>query len=515
MIGRFRWGIGPVVSVMVAVILVAVAVSSFPVLFRKIAQGYHPRVPVGLAACVTAGLLMLSWRWLRRARRLWFLGTVLVVSAALRLWMIAAVPNLQVSDFAIYHEFALGILSGHGFAVTGPAGMEDVDTYLKIDPPLPYPTAFRPPGTPFFAAALYRVFGTDPLVFKLANVVLGSLIGVLIFLILSDVDERLARAAALLWSLYPSAIFATNLVGSEVLFTFLLLMLALVVGRRGIPYLAVGAVGLLAAAAIYVRALLGPLTASVLVAIASSREPPRRRLAQSLVFVAFLGVALAPWTIRNWRLFHHFIPTCTNEGRVAAAHTRYIVPDTAEGRRWLEESATETGEDEAQRNARSYGVTLGNVREMLRGGSGHTLVCLRRNMAWLFASDEHVLYWSTRRNFGWQQHGGRDLAVGVRRYNAMAFVATLFYGLVLLGALLSILAPPARAYESRGFLLLAVFFVINSAIHAVIPGVNRYHFSHMPFLMALAAAGYRHGLTWLLRLARQQPGATVADSAIR
>jgi dolichyl-phosphate-mannose-protein mannosyltransferase len=477
----------------VAVALLAIVVSALPIALRKALFGFHPRRPVGWVVLLGLGVLMLSWKPLMRTRRRRFIGVLLALSVGLRLAAIAAIPNPLVSDFAIFQELALSLLSGHGYAITGPVGMEDLELYLRLDPPLPYTTAFRPPGAALWAAALYRVFGTDPVVFKIANAVLGSLIAVLLYALLAGRDEAVARSSALLWSLYPSAIFATNLVGTEILFTFLLMALALLLSARRRTYGQVGAAGLVAALAVLVRALLGPLIVAALL-VCGRGQPRRRRLAKCLVFLLALGVGLAPWTIRNWRRFHRFIPTCTNEGRAAADHTGFDLPDSPQSRRWLDEW-TAASLDEAERSARGYGVAVKNLQEMLRGGTRHTLSCLRRNISWLFGSDENMVFWSTRRDSNWAPDDRRPAMVGPRRYNLLAFGASSFYAVVLGAATFSIFSRSAAGlYQAAGVLFLAAFFAINTFVYALVPAVNRYHFPLMPFLLILAAAASRDAL---------------------
>jgi len=115
-----------------------------------------------------------------------------------------------------------------GYTLTGPTGLEDVKLYLGPGVTLPYVTAYRAPGTSLWGALLYLVAGTRPYVFKLANLALDAILIGLIAAVArcGRLDAGAAGLAALSWALYPSAIFATGLFGSETLFAFLLVLIA-------------------------------------------------------------------------------------------------------------------------------------------------------------------------------------------------------------------------------------------------------------------------------------------------
>ncbi len=90
-------------------------------------------------------------------------GTALM----LRIFWVCAVSNEQVTDFAIYHELAQAVLSGKGYALTGPVGAEDLELYLGTDKHLPYTTAYRAARNyVFWAVGLFALFGDHVFVFK-------------------------------------------------------------------------------------------------------------------------------------------------------------------------------------------------------------------------------------------------------------------------------------------------------------------------------------------------------------
>jgi len=155
----------------------------------------------------------------------WPLAVVMVAAVGVRLLCLATVPNAPVSDFAAYQELSVAMATGQGYAMIGAAGREDADLYLGKDTALPHPTAFRAPGT-----ALWGLLaGGNPAWFRLINVALGAGTCALIFLMLEPAG--IALTAGLLWALYPSAVFATTLYGSEVLYGFFLALMAWMLSR--------------------------------------------------------------------------------------------------------------------------------------------------------------------------------------------------------------------------------------------------------------------------------------------
>lgn len=192
----------------------------------------------------------------------YFIIFIIFISLIPRLTWVLSIPNHQVSDFAIYHELSKALVEGKGYTLTGPVGQEDIDLYLGKSIKLPYTTAHRSPGTAFWGAAIYKLFGENQFYFKISNVILGTGISLLIFFILSSSGLMIAaRIASTFWAIYPSGIFATNLFCSEILFTFFLLLTALLLSSK--TYIKTSISGVTAACSALIRSLWLPITASV------------------------------------------------------------------------------------------------------------------------------------------------------------------------------------------------------------------------------------------------------------
>jgi hypothetical protein len=151
----------------------------------------------------------------------------------IRLAVIIGIPNKQVSDFQIFHELAVALSNGKGLAYDGPAGLgEDVALYRHhYGANGPLPTAFRMPGTPLATASLYALFGPREILPKILNALLGAGIGICLLLLMWGNDPRRAFWAGLFWEMYPGPWFNTNLLGTEIHFTFGIALIAVLLTR--------------------------------------------------------------------------------------------------------------------------------------------------------------------------------------------------------------------------------------------------------------------------------------------
>jgi len=122
------------------------------------------------------------------------------------LWIICIKVTPQ-SDFNTYHIFAKAIAQGDFIG----------GSYISLFP--------HYIGYPVFLAPFYRIFGASINVATSINVVLSCGICVLIYFIGSKLfDRKCGFLAAFIWALWPSQVFYTALVSTEIIFTFLMLL---------------------------------------------------------------------------------------------------------------------------------------------------------------------------------------------------------------------------------------------------------------------------------------------------
>jgi 4-amino-4-deoxy-L-arabinose transferase-like glycosyltransferase len=239
-------------------------------------------------------------------------GALVVVALVLRLFYVDATPAYVLRhDARDYELHAQSLAVGDGYSRHVAYGR---------------PTAFRPPGYPYFLAGVYRVAGVERAeqprrihVARVAQAFVGAaivaLIGILALLVWGPRTGLIATALA---AVYVPLILIGGAVMSEPLFDVAMLAatIAAVLHRRS-PHRYRYAVltGVLTGLAILTRAnaiiLLVPLAFAVW-----DGRPRRawRSLGPPAALVAAALVTLVPWTIRNAEQLHAFVPVSTQLG---------------------------------------------------------------------------------------------------------------------------------------------------------------------------------------------------------
>lgn len=202
--------------------------------------------------------------------------------------------KLRVNDEIDYLSLSHNLLHGPGYSLDG--------TTL---------TAFRPPGYPFFLAAL-QVFGAGVKTIHLVQV--GLLGGII--LLLTRFGSRESRfpgplIAVVLTALYPVQFYLCGTLYPQVFGTFFfLLALALLLRMpRTWPVLVGSGLSfglLILAIPTFGLTLVILLVAARVLRLVSWRDT-------LLVFVA-ASMLIGVWTARNALLFHRFIPLASNSG---------------------------------------------------------------------------------------------------------------------------------------------------------------------------------------------------------
>jgi 4-amino-4-deoxy-L-arabinose transferase-like glycosyltransferase len=224
---------------------------------------------------------------------------ILAVALVLRLAWAALIPVIPISDGIAYDQLAR-VLAEHG--VYGWA-------YDR-------PSANWPVGTSAIYAALYFMFGHSFVPIVAVNIAMStSIVGMTMWLGRVFLDERTAVIAGGLMAIWPTNVIYVTILSSELPFIFLFLLgfVAWYNLRISNSVRAVAS-GLAFGAASYVRpvALLLPIVVW-LTAVPNWRKL-RTQLTVLLLALAVTGVAIAPWTIRNTKLFGHPVLISTNGG---------------------------------------------------------------------------------------------------------------------------------------------------------------------------------------------------------
>src|SRR5580658_5806631 len=235
------------------------------------------------------------------------------VALAIRLAVIPFVYHDWTDPFVLDHwAFGLvarSLVTGHGFgSVFAPTGA---------------PTAVLPPVYTFLLAGIFKIFGPETTPSILAALSLNSLFCALtcipVFLIAKETfGNRVAKWAGWGWALSPYGIYyGADWAWSTCLVTLELSCLFLFAWRledssRKRDWILFGAL-------CGVAALTEPVVLAVLPLLGIYTLYRRYRLARpwksQMIAVALAGtVVLSPWLVRNYMLFHRFIPVRSGFG---------------------------------------------------------------------------------------------------------------------------------------------------------------------------------------------------------
>jgi 4-amino-4-deoxy-L-arabinose transferase-like glycosyltransferase len=263
------------------------------------------------------------------------MAAVLLVSGALglRLAYVDATPGYVLRhDARDYDVHARSIAEGQGFSKTLAHGR---------------PTAFRPPGYPYFLGAVYRAFGVERAanprrlrVARIAQAFVGTAVVALAGVLAAQLwGWGVGLVALALGAVYVPLITVGGAVMSEPLFDAFMLaaLVAAIAHRRSAHrYRWTVLAGALGGLAILTRAnaliLLAPLAWAVW-----DGRPWRSRaaLGPPAVLVVIAALTVTPWTIRNAVELHAFVPVSTQLGSaLAGTYNDAVRADTQNPAAW-------------------------------------------------------------------------------------------------------------------------------------------------------------------------------------
>lgn len=220
-------------------------------------------------------------------RPAWMAAAVFAVALAVRVlhvWQISAGPffALPMGDAADFHAWALELAGGEWLG-------EGV--------------FYRAPLYPYFLGAVYALLGSDPLVLRLVQAVVGATACATLALAARRLfSPRAGLVAGLILAFYAPAIFFDGIIQDSVLdllFASILLWLLAEIVHRSRPLLWLLA-GVTLGAAVLTRENAAVLAAPILLWLFLQRRmPARRRLRLAALFVLGGAALMAPVAVRN------------------------------------------------------------------------------------------------------------------------------------------------------------------------------------------------------------------------
>jgi len=453
-----------------------------------------------------------------RAGKALLVAALLIAALAIRLAYIGQTPYHAVNDAGTYNRLGSMVARTGDYATgsgprTGAGGSRG-------------PTAYFPPGFPYFFAAVDLIDGHQaggPTAVgpeRIVQAALGTVaVGLIGLVALEAFGATTAAMTMMLAAVYPVAVELSGTLVAENL--LIVLELAAVwtalrarrAGGAGLPgraYLWIAATGVLIGAAtlshqnaiLLVIPLAFAAAAAGGVATAARPRPNRTRarvraLAAPTMLIIITGATIAPWTIRNAIELHHLVPISDETGiTLVGAYNPVSAADQSVPDRWRLFSKLPQ-DAELKRTASQYTeVAFG---DRLRSQALHYIGAHP-------VSPLEVGYHNTLRLLelegavAWQASAAAiGLPTGVARIGVFSF--WLLGGLALAGAFTrSVRAGPRWLWAIPALLALSVVFVNVET--------PRFREPIDPFLILLASCAVAAGLA---RVRARRPRRVVSD----
>lgn len=170
------------------------------------------------------------------------------------------------------------------------------------------PVSLRTPGYPLFIALIYMLFGINPIIVILVQILLDSLIVILIFLITKNfLTLRLSILTAFLYAIEPHASIFSLSMYSDTFFVFVLTLFAYFfikhLYKEQYQTLILSAVLLAVANLIKPSGVFTPIII-IIILLFKFKEKYKIFIYRSVLFILTFILILSPWLIRNYNYFN-------------------------------------------------------------------------------------------------------------------------------------------------------------------------------------------------------------------
>ncbi|MEW6213671.1 MAG: glycosyltransferase family 39 protein [Nitrospirota bacterium] len=397
---------------------------------------------------------------------------IILLAFLLRLILLAYFWNkpLKIVDETHYQAIAENILEHHEFSLhTGS------------------PTSMRPPLYPAFLSAIYFLTGGKHInAARIAQIILSLGLVLMVYLLGQKVfNEKVGLMAALIIAIYPSFLFFTHFLLTEVLFTFLfsLFIWFFLVFLETQKSRDIWWTGISLGLGALTRSILYPFIAIVLLYLfIATRDTLRRKVTWMILFIAGCLVTIGPWAVRNTLLYKTFVPVDTMGGfnlfmgnyEHTPLNRAWAAVDLTGDKAWYYgHEKTLTGMNEAQKQKWCARM----AKEFILS---HKLLTLKRDLV------KAANFWGLEREI----IGGiiSGFYPGLD-YEALVVILTLlifsFYVAVMILAIFGLLSNLGQ--KRRDFIFLLLLLGYFTGIHAIVFGHSRYHLPLIPLLIVLAS----------------------------
>jgi hypothetical protein len=236
----------------------------------------------------------------------WSIGNVLVVAGLLRLGSVALLRSFLHPHMYEFGQLAKNLVGGLGYSNLFRNGTCQ-------------PSIYMPPGYAYFLVPFFRVGGQRPLTLLVVEIIQAAIGVLLVYVVyrlaLILIGKSGATVAACLAAIYPTLVYICN--------EFHPINLYIVLEAAAVFFLVrylqvseswkdVLLAGMCMGSLMFFRGETPALT--LLYAILLLLRGGTKAVKPALVFVLIACACIAPWTIRNYRIFGRVVPICASDG---------------------------------------------------------------------------------------------------------------------------------------------------------------------------------------------------------
>lgn len=227
---------------------------------------------------------------------------IFFIALVIRLAYAVKSNEMPSADAVRYDALGLSLAQGKGY----------VDLNGK-------PCSFYPPFYPAFLSVVYLIFGHNYLAVRIIQSIIGSFSCVLIWLIAKTlINNKAGIIAGMVSVIYFPFIKSAELLSTELLFTFLLLLvtLFLVKAPKSLEGKKIAVLGVLLGIAVLTKAtmLLYILFIVPMFFFWRGKRTFMYAFKKYVVMFIFFAMSILPWTIRNFIVYHKIVPIATQGG---------------------------------------------------------------------------------------------------------------------------------------------------------------------------------------------------------
>ncbi len=397
-------------------------------------------------------------------RSMFVLITLFLFSFLLRALFVLTTPLPEFEDASTYSWPAWNLIHGNGYS------QDKEPPYL--------PTARRGPTYPLFLAGIYLLFGRDYLVVRLAQAFIGAVTCILVYMMAKRVfDQKIAITSAILTAILPSLISYTNHIVTEVLFTFLLVLLGYILIRafasHRISMYAIA--GIILGVTVLCRPYMLFFPLMIFAVLVYLYQPRKKALKYFSVFLIAYMITIAPWTVRNYLVFQRLVPITTGSGMILYA--RSSSEHFQEFKKQVKESEDPTG----------FGRDVKHDQEFMEKG-----------IKKIFQDPVFLMKGSFFRFFHlWQPRSWSDTVHMNHSFNqyfsegSYSKLAVKIFLLLLDGAIIGLgfLGMIITFRNWKKYAIPLIFIVYTSAFYSLLHAITRYRIASMPYMIMFAVVG--------------------------